>query len=169
MDGGGKHDRSGDAAGEATPGSAKQDFAPPEPDLAALARDWIELWQSELAALAADREAAETWVRLAALWAGLAASAVAAMPRGAGEEGRDGFGAFGFPGGFPGGFTGPAHAPRPAPAAAAPDPGGLASHRLLERVLDRLDAIERRLSAMEERSGGGAGGGGRPRARRRGD
>jgi hypothetical protein len=28
----------------------------PPPDLAALARDWVTLWQSELAAIATDRE-----------------------------------------------------------------------------------------------------------------
>ena len=37
---------------------------------AALARDWITLWQSELAALAVDREAQETWHVLLSLWAG---------------------------------------------------------------------------------------------------
>jgi hypothetical protein len=30
-------------------------------DPATLARDWITLWQSELAATAVDREAQETW------------------------------------------------------------------------------------------------------------
>ena len=37
-----------------------------------LARDWITLWQSELAALAVDREAQETWHVLLSLWAGAA-------------------------------------------------------------------------------------------------
>ena len=45
----------------------------PGASLHELARDWITLWQSELAALAADREAQETWQALVALWAGAAA------------------------------------------------------------------------------------------------
>ena len=51
------------------------------PDLDALARDWITLWQSELAAIATDREAQETWHAILALWAGAAGAMLAAMPR----------------------------------------------------------------------------------------
>jgi len=52
-------------------GGADEEAAAPDrqaPDLRALARDWITLWQSELAATAADRELAEGWQQLAALW-----------------------------------------------------------------------------------------------------
>jgi hypothetical protein len=175
MDGGNGQKTSGDGAGGGR-GSAAQD-GDAAPDLAALAKDWIELWQSELAALAADPETAETWARLAALWAGMAASGIAAMPRGFGDERfgagvPPGFGpglgpGFG-PGFVPPGFAGAAQPPRPAPVPAAPDAGGAPSHRLLERVLDRLDAIERRLAQMEQRGGGDAGGAARPGPRRRG-
>jgi hypothetical protein len=51
------------------------------PDLAALARDWVTLWQSELAAIAADREAQESWQAILALWAGAAGALLAAAPR----------------------------------------------------------------------------------------
>src|SRR5271156_6144782 len=53
----------------------------PPPDLAALARDWVTLWQSELAAMAADREAQESWQAILALWAGAAGAMLAAAPR----------------------------------------------------------------------------------------
>lgn len=39
------------------------------PDLAALTRDWATIMESELAALATDREARETLQALATLWA----------------------------------------------------------------------------------------------------
>jgi hypothetical protein len=134
------------------------------PDLASLARDWIELWQSELAALAADPETAETWARLAALWAGWAASGLAAWPRGAGNERF----AVPPPGHAAAGFPGSAQTPRPSPAPAPPDSGPAPSHRLLERILERLDSIERRLSALEERRGRGAAGGTARRRSRQG-
>ena len=35
-------------------------------DLEKLAEDWISLWQSEIAGLASDREAAESWSAAAA-------------------------------------------------------------------------------------------------------
>ena len=51
------------------------------PDLEALARDWITLWQSELAAIATDREAQESWQAILALWAGAAGALLTAAPR----------------------------------------------------------------------------------------
>src|SRR5208282_3800556 len=51
------------------------------PDLEALARDWVTLWQSELAAIAADREAQESWQAIVALWAGTAGAMLTAAPR----------------------------------------------------------------------------------------
>ena len=50
------------------------------PDPHRLAQDWITLWQSEVAALAADKEAQETWQALAGLWAGMAAACLQSMP-----------------------------------------------------------------------------------------
>jgi hypothetical protein len=55
--------------------------AAPQPDLAALARDWVTLWQSELTAIAAEREAQESWQAILALWAGAAGAMLAAAPR----------------------------------------------------------------------------------------
>lgn len=57
------------------------DPAAPPPGLEALARDWVTLWQSELAAIAADREAQESWQAILALWAGAAGAMLAAAPR----------------------------------------------------------------------------------------
>src|ERR1700723_2618756 len=51
------------------------------PSFDALARDWITLWQSELAAIAADREAQESWQAILALWGGAAGAMLAAAPR----------------------------------------------------------------------------------------
>jgi hypothetical protein len=96
----------------------------PPPDPAALARDWITLVHSELAAMATDREAAETFQALLALWAGAAAAWIPEAPRDP--------------------------APRPAPAAAAPGagdaapaPGGDAA------LLARIAALERRIAELE--------------------
>ncbi len=50
---------------------------PPADDPAALLRDWVTLVQSELAALATDREALETWQGLLAMWAQAARSGMA--------------------------------------------------------------------------------------------
>jgi hypothetical protein len=127
----------------------EQPADPPPVELHELARDWIALWQSELAALATDREAQETWQTLMSLWAGAAGAMLQALPR----AGHDGAGAR------------PAHAPRPAAAAAAPDSRDAEIERLARRVAE----LERRLAELE-RSGGEANQGDRGRgggARRR--
>jgi hypothetical protein len=113
-------------AGSFRRGGAAPD--PPVPDLQGLARDWITLWQSELAAAAADREVQESWQRMAGLWAGAAAALVQALPRGAAD-----------------GWSRAAAPPRPAPAAAAPDPRDAE----IERLVRRIDALERRLADLE--------------------
>ena len=97
-----------------------------EADLRELARDWITLVQSELAALAVDREAQETWQTLMAVWAGAAAAMLNAVPR------ND---------------AGSPAAPRPAPAAAAPD----ARDAEIGRLHDQLARLERRLAELERR------------------
>jgi hypothetical protein len=53
---------------------------PPEEqtDLHKLAQDWITLWQSELSAMASDRELQETWRATMALWAGVATAVLSA-------------------------------------------------------------------------------------------
>ena len=112
-------------------------------ELDSLARDWITLWQSELSALAADREAQEAWTALLGLWAGAAAAFLAAAPRAVP----------GFATSFrhDPGPAGPAAAPRPAPAAAAPDPRDAA----LDRLNRRLAELEARLAEIERGKGGG--------------
>jgi hypothetical protein len=105
---------------------------PIETELAALARDWMTLWQSELAALAADRETQEAWQKLISLWAGAARVFAAPVPDGAGR--RDAAHAA-------------AAAARSAPAAPTPD----ARDAEIERLRGRVDALERRLAALEQR------------------
>ncbi len=107
---------------------------PHTPDLAKLAQDWITLWQSELAALAADREAQEMWRTWLAVWAGVAANAMKALPRNDGVHAGGG---------------GAADAPRAAPAAAASDPRDAE----IDRLAKRLAELERRLAAVEQPSG----------------
>jgi hypothetical protein len=135
----------------------------PGSELDELARDWITLWQSELAALAADTETVEAWTRLLSLWAGAAAAGLRLAPRA--DAVHDPY---------------PARAaqpPRAAAAGAAPGAGGVAGDggrgddALLARILDRLDAMERRIAALEVgrgrspgRGAGRAAGRGRPRA-----
>ena len=103
-----------------------------------LARDWIALWHSELAALAVDREAQETWHTLLALWAAAADTMLAALPRGLPD------------GGWPAGPGRPAPAPRSAPAPAAPDPRDAELARLAAHIAE----LERRIAELErERDG----------------
>lgn len=93
-------------------------------DPAALLRDWMTLVQTELAGLATDREALETWQAMAGVWA-----------RGLG--GHDPAG--------------------PQAVAAAPAAGGDAR---IQPLLDRIDALERRVAELEQRGRrkrGGAG------------
>ena len=94
-------------------------------DPAALMRDWMTLMQTELAGLATDREALETWQALAGVWA-----------RGLGPH-------------YPAGS---------AAVAAAPVAGGDAR---VGALLERIDALERRVAELEQRGGrrkrGGAG------------
>ena len=96
-------------------------------DPAALLRDWMTLVQTELAGMATDREALETWQALAGVWA-----------RGLGAHDPV-----------------PGDPARPPAAAAAPAAGGDAGIRAL---LERIDALERRVAELERRRRrGGAG------------
>jgi hypothetical protein len=118
-------------------------------DLDDLARDWIALWQSELAAQAADREAQEAWRVVLSLWAGAAGALLKAMPRGGPSEPA-------------GGSARPAVAPRPAAPGSAPDARDVEIERLRQRVAElerRLDGLERRRG----RAGAGARGSGATR------
>ena len=92
------------------------------PDAAALMRDWMTLVQTELAGLATDREALETWQALAGVWA-----------RGLGGHERP-------------------HDPAGSAAvAAAPAAGGDAGHAAIGALLERIDALERRVAELEQR------------------
>jgi hypothetical protein len=148
---------------------------PPDLDalaLDALARDWITLWQSELTAIAADREAQESWQAILALWAGAAGAMLTAAPR----FGQSGAGAFAT---WPDAWSAPAsHAeahppheptarragtaapPGAAATAAAPDPRDAEIDRLARHVGElesRLAELEPRLADIEHgvRRGGG--------------
>ena len=92
-----------------------------------LPRDWIALWQSELAALAVDREAHESMQAMVALWANAANAFLAAMP--------DGF--------LPPGPGRPAAPPGAAPAAAPPDPGDAELRRRIVELERRITELER--------------------------
>ena len=124
-----------------------------EPDLRKLAQDWITLWQSELAGLAVDREAQETWQAMLALWAGVAAAMLRAMPR----DDQAATARRRHPASRPAASTGEAHehaerragpvaAAGAAPVAAAPDARDAEIDRLAERVAE----LERRLAARDD-------------------
>ncbi len=104
-----------------------------------LAEDWVALWQSEMAAMAADRELRESWTSLLALWASAAAAALRFIPRPGSDAGR----------GTADGTAGAAQPPGTAPAVAAFDLGGDEARRLYERIAD----LESRLAAFERRTG----------------
>jgi len=106
-----------------------------------LAEDWVALWQSEMAAMAADRELRESWTGLLALWAGAVGAALQLAPewRGFDAAVRNANGAAG--------AAQPAGAP---PAAAASDLSGDEARRLYERIAE----LESRLSTFERRRGG---------------
>ena len=126
------------AAGQGR-GPADTPDADPE-DLAALARDWIALWQSELAAMAQDREMREAWTGLLGIWAATALGtidATDAMMRRARAHDH-----------APAAAARPARPdepPRPAPRDHAPDAGGDAVERLHRRIAE----LEARLAALE--------------------
>jgi len=95
------------------------------------ARDWVTIWQSELAALAEDREALETWQGMVDGWARMVEAMVAAVPDGLGDDR----------------LPKPAAPAGAAPVAAAPDPRDAELVRLAERVAE----LERRLGGVEGR------------------
>lgn len=122
-------------------------------DLDSLAEDWITLWQSEIAGLAADPELAEQWAAWAALGAAWMRAAAAMAPR-HGAEPHD-------------------RAPPPpwSPPAAAPSgPGGPAGagrddEPARDTMARRLAELERRLADLEGGAGGTGADPGRPRRR----
>src|SRR5271156_1514523 len=106
---------------------------PPSPDPQGQARDWITIWQSELTALATDREAVDAWTRFVTLWAETAERAARLRPGGGALDGA-------------GGRAGPA-----APAgAAAPVAAFDARDATIQRLADRVAELERRLALLAE-------------------
>ena len=97
-------------------------------DLRAVAEDWITIVQSELAALATDREAGEIAKTMLAIWAKAATAMVA-------------------------GDAGPAGSPRAAPAAAA----SAAGRDELAALHRRIDELERLVAELGQRNPGSAG------------
>jgi hypothetical protein len=117
-----------------------------------LAQDWMTVWQSELSALAVDREIREAWHLMSARWTEAATALFGGM--GVGAMGVGGMGPGGLGQGAPydpagTGFAAAAAdaAPRAPPAAAAPDPRDAEVGQLRERVLE----LEQRLAKLERR------------------
>jgi len=105
-----------------------------------LAKDLVAMWQSELTAMAADRELRETWAATMALWAQAAIAAAAAM----------------LPHDRTPGSPRTAEPPRPPAAVAAPQPG-LAE---IEQLNSRIAELEQRLAGfIDGRLGAGQPGG----------
>ncbi len=95
-----------------------------------LAEDWVALWQSELTAMAADRELRESWAAMVALWASATNATFGMMtPRHDQPYGAA--------------FT--AQPPRAPAAHAAPVPGVDEVANLNRRIAE----LERRLAAFE--------------------
>jgi hypothetical protein len=117
---------------EAAPGVAP-DGTPQPGSPQAIAADWITIWQSEMAALATDREMHEAWTRMVALWAQAAQGAARLLPATLAAT-ADG----------PSGRAGPAAPARPAPPVAAFD----ARDTALQRLADRVEELERKLRAL---------------------
>jgi len=110
------------------------------PELDRLAEDWIALWESELAALAADPEVAEGAARAVSLWAGLWRAQMAAVA----EFAR------GFSARAPGEHAPrPDAPPRPAAGGAAPDAGREPRGDGGDDLARRLAELERRLAEVE--------------------
>ena len=105
-------------------------------DWRALARDWVTIWQSELAALADDREAAQTWQRMVDGWARMAEAMIAATPEPSPAHPS--------PAHRDERVPGPAAPAGATAAAAAPD----ARDAELERLATRVAELERRLAAL---------------------
>jgi hypothetical protein len=111
--------------------------APPL-ELQAIARDWITIWQSELSAMASDRELQDAWVRLVANWS----SAAERMTRPRLDDRLD---------------NAPGRA-RAAPAAGPTAPVAPLDDRdaALQRLANRVAELERRLALNAGRDGGGS-------------
>ena len=111
------------------------------PDLKALAERYLDLWEEQFSAAAADPALAAAMAAWLAPWRALAAGAMPGGKAGPTSDERT-----------PGSGTkarGPSAAETAGPAAAGAAPGD--GGRGLDRIIERLDAIERRLAALERK------------------
>ncbi|GLR67596.1 hypothetical protein GCM10010909_22770 [Acidocella aquatica] len=108
-----------------------------------LAQDLVAMWQSELTAMAADREVRESWAAMVALWAQSANAALRFAPY---DQTA--------------GSSGAAQPARAAPAAAAPQPGVDEIERLGRRVAELEQRLARFMERGDDGTGPGAGAGG---------
>lgn len=120
------------------------------PDLKALAERYLDLWEEQFSAAAADPALAAAMAAWLAPWRALAAGAMPGGKAGPTSHERT-----------PGSGTKArgrtaAETAGPAAAGAAPGDGG----RGLERIVEQLDRIERRLDALERKRAGKGGGDG---------
>jgi uncharacterized protein YceH (UPF0502 family) len=88
-----------------------------------LATDFVALWQSELTAMAADRELRETWTATLALWAQTANAAMAHLR----------------------------HDQTPGSSGTAQQAGASSANAASESRLDEVVQLERRVAELEER------------------
>ena len=111
------------------------------PDLKALAERYLDLWEQQFSAAAADPALASAMAAWLAPWRNMAGAAPGNTQAKGDGSAAEFFrkAAAGF---APAGATA-----RPAAAGAAPGDGG----RGLDRIIERLDAIERRLAALERK------------------
>jgi hypothetical protein len=131
-------------------------MAGPE-DIEKLAEDWIALWQSEVAGLAADPELVEKWAAFASLgaaWFKVAAQFSKPFTPGAATT-----------------HDSAVPPPRPAPAAAPSGAGGDTGDggsggAARDSMAERIAILERRLADLESGAGGGSAHQRRPRQRR---
>ncbi|WP_253736023.1 hypothetical protein [Granulibacter bethesdensis] len=127
------------------------------------ARDWVDLWQSELSARASDPDSLSAWQALAQNWSTLAAQSMETMQaalkasqehgyhQGQGKAGAEESGSQqSRPAGQAGAAT-PDAPQRPSPARAASDPRDDALRFLLGRVAE----LEERLARLENAPCGG--------------
>jgi hypothetical protein len=131
-------------------------MAGPE-DLDRLAEDWIALWQSEVAGLAADPELAERWAAFASLGAAWFRAATQFSKPFA-------------PGAAPAHDSAtppPRAAPPAAPSGAGGDQGAGGGRDVArDAMAERIATLERRLADLEGGAGGGSAHQRRPRQRR---
>ena len=120
---------------------------PRSPGLDQLARDWITIWESELTALAADRESQETWRAFLALWARAASTPAPGAPASDAPASDD---------------------TAPAPASISSIPARSTAVAAASDARDaEIERLARRVAALESRLGQSSAGGGARRARKR--